>query len=230
MVAATSLPYARRAMNHTKTAWVNIKIDIMTHDDAVFWDEWIQPMIQGEALLAEAHGEATPRADRYWKWPDIRNLLPLTQLMQRRRCQALTIFVENIDGSPVPAGMLLLIERYPWPIANASITHSTFTWFLSSAPIAALKALAVADPPSLGRILIDTALITSKSLGSDGQMWLHAAPSGGFKLAAFYSRICGMSALPVGTPIPLGRRSDGRHFFATSDLADELIEELKHTR
>jgi hypothetical protein len=126
--------------------------------------------------------------------------------------------------------MLLLIERYPWLISGASVNRSVFTWFLTSAPSEALTTLSVPDPPSLGRILIDTALVTSLALGLEGQMWLHAAPAGGERLAHFYGTICHMSALPAGSPLPGGRSSDGRFYYATASLANQLVRALKLVR
>ena len=37
----------------------------------------------------------------------MRMLLPLTQLLQARRCRTLSILVQNSEGNAVPAGMLL---------------------------------------------------------------------------------------------------------------------------
>jgi hypothetical protein len=126
--------------------------------------------------------------------------------------------------------MLLLIERYPWPLADDPITQSTFTWFIASAPRASLLKRGVADPPCLGRIMIDAALVTSQAIGLEGQMWLHAALGGGPGLVKLYGTICQMPSLPVGAPLPGGRLSDGRHFYARTALAMQLIDALQLSR
>jgi hypothetical protein len=230
MATTEAVGYARRALNHAKTGWVDIKIDHMRRQDAQFWDTYIQPVIRREAANQTAAGGALGRADHHWRWTPMRMLLPLTQLLQARRCRALSILVQNSEGNAVPAGMLLLIEQYPWPVVGAAVTRSVFTWFLTSAPAEALASLSVPEPPSLGRILIDTALVTSKALGLDGQMWLHAAPGGGDRLAHFYGTICHMPAFPVGMALPGRRRSDGRYFYATRSLANQLVQALKLVR
>jgi hypothetical protein len=228
---ALKIPYAARARNKTKTKWIEIKIDHMTAAEALYWDRTIQLDIVAEALKARSEGKPVPRADRYWSWTGLRILFPLAQSLRKRRCRALSILVENASGQGVPAGMLLLIEAYPWPFPlGAASPQSTFLWFLASAPTDSLKKLGVVDPPSLGRILIDTALVTSMGLGHEGQMWLHAAPSGGEKLLGFYVDMCRLRKMQVGTALPSGAASDGRHCLAASVLAKRLIAELNLTR
>jgi len=106
----------------------------------------------------------------------------------------------------------------------------------ASAPRSALKALGVSKTPSLMRVLVDTALVTSMALGHKGRMWLHAAPEGGDLLFDFYKNRCKLQHVQKGTRIPkmprpfMGVPSDGRHFFTTPRLARELINELQENR
>jgi hypothetical protein len=221
--------YPRRAPNHSKTAWVDIKIDFMSVGDAWFWDQQIQPDIRAEHVQSLLSG-GPPRADYYWQWTGLRLLFPLSQWLQNRRCRALAVFVQNDQGEAVPAGMLLLIEQYPWPLPAAGSGDSTFTWFLATAPKATLQRLGVPDPPSVGRILIDTALVTSETLGLNGRMWLHAAPVGGPWLMTYYTKKCGLLPMAAGTRLPWFQVSDGRHFYATAALASTLMSALNITR
>jgi len=202
----------------------------MSVADALYWDATIQRDIILDGIKAKRLGQPFPRADFYWTWTGIRMLFPLAQLLQKRRCRGLTIFVRDDAGRGVPAGMMLLIEKYPWPVPPAAIAQSTFTWFIAAAPSASLISRGVADPPSLGRIMLDTALVSSKALGLDGQMWLHAAPSGGEKPIHFYRTVCHMPSLPRGAALPGGQLSDGRHFYAPVPLARRLIHALQLTR
>lgn len=132
-------------------------------------------------------------------------------------------------GIYLVAEVASLIERYPWPISGV-VAQSTFTWFIASAPSESLRSRGVPDPPSLGRIMVDTALVTSKALGLEGRMWLHAAPAGGAALTQFYGRICQMDSLLVGSRLPNGKISDGRHFYTAPELANQLINALQLTR
>jgi hypothetical protein len=67
--------------------------------------------------------------------------------MSRQDAQFWDTYVQPV----IPAGMLLLIEQYPWPVVGAAVTRSVFTWFLTSAPAEALAALSVPEPPSFLR-------------------------------------------------------------------------------
>jgi hypothetical protein len=160
--------YARRALNHSKTSWVDIKIAEMTLAHALDWDATIQRDIVREGRAAQRRGDPLPRADFQWSWVGFRLLFPWSQVLRNRRCRPLTILVRNSRGKAIPAGMMLMIERYPWPIATDSIRESTFAWFIPSAPKAALLQRGVPDPPSLGRIMVDTAMVHSHTMGLGG--------------------------------------------------------------
>lgn len=238
----TRVGYAKRAWDTESSTWVDISIEHMTIEEAHFWDRYIQPDIRAIAAEEMATLKPLTRADHHWKWVQIRMALPLAQSLVGRRCRALTIMLENSAGKGVPAGMLLLIEDYPWlfrtpwRLGNVFSRQSTFTWFLASAPKKTLGRLGVPKTPSLLRTLIDTALVTSISLGHSGRMWLHAAPNGGQILFDLYSRKCKLMNAPSGKRVPkMSRRivsipSDGRHFYATPSLARQLVNELKDTR
>src|ERR1700733_13092676 len=109
-----NLNYARRAMNHAKSAWIDIKVDHMSLADALYWDATIQRDIATTALKEKSMGRPISRADSFWHWSGMRILFPLAELLKKRRCRALSIFVQDTLGRGVPAGMMLLIERYPW--------------------------------------------------------------------------------------------------------------------
>lgn len=225
------LGYPRRALNRTQTEWIDIKVDYMTMETALFWDQEIQSHIRARAGEERAAGQRPSRADVYWRWPGMRVLFPLAQTTVGRSCRALSVFVRSATGKAIPAGMLLLIERYPWLLTTKDgAGDSVFTWFLTSAPTERLRELGVADPPSLGQILVDIALVTSLALDSKGRMWLHASPAGGPRLLDFYGKMCGLERYPAGAALPGRRQSDGRHFFATPYLAEELVSKLEATR
>ena len=78
--------------------------------------------------------------------------------------------------------------------------------------------------------MVDTAIVHSLRMGLEGRIWLHAAPGGGPGLVRFYRDICKLDCLPVGTRIPRGRVSDGRHFYAGPALALSLVNELQLCR
>jgi hypothetical protein len=191
--APLDVEYARRAWDKPTASWVDIKIAHMSLTDARYWETYIQPEIRRIANDEISKGLPLTRADHRWPWVQMRAGLPVAQWMAGRRCRALTIHLQDNSGNTVPAAMLLLIEEYPWLLQRARwlreafnfTKQSTFTWFLTSAPKTALRQRGVLKTPSLLRILIDTALVTSMNLGLKGRMWLHAAPGRGQLVVRF---------------------------------------------
>jgi hypothetical protein len=239
------LEYAKRVWDPSSSTWVEIAIVHMTPEHAQYWDAVIQPAIRTIGDQERREGKKHSRADHYWRWPRLRVLLPLAQSLIKRRCRALTVLLQRDliwqepwqgppkredDPKAIPAAMILLIESYPWLLPTTRTRHSTFTWFIAAAPKKVLQELGVVATPSLGSILIDTALITSITLGYQGRMWLHADRRGGQRLFDFYSKKCNLLNVSDGFPLPSGSLSDGRHFYATSKIAKKLLYGLKQSR
>lgn len=237
-----AIDYCQRVWDSKLDKWVGIKISDMSVNEADFWDAKIQPEIRRIAMKEISEGAPLTRPDYKWPWGRMRRGLPLAQGLVGRRCRMLTLSLKSDAGKAVPAGMLILIEKYPWLLQNGRLfrfgfaKESTFLWFLSSAPKDALQAQGVRETPSLIRALIDSALVTSISQGLKGRMWLHAAPQGGVKLFDTYANRCKLKNVEPGAKIPRiprpfsGVSSDGRHFYATPGLARRLIDELKEWR
>ncbi|MFM9970690.1 MAG: hypothetical protein ACKVQK_20050 [Burkholderiales bacterium] len=208
--------FARWAPNRTTAALTAIKTTIMSQRDAWLWDRDIQPAIY----------RRLDRADRYWSWSVLRQVFPLLQRLRHRRCAAYVTFVRNALGQAIPAAMHLFIERYP-DIAKASPESDTvFVWFISSSPADVLVQLNVPEPPKLGRICIDTALVCSENLGTRGRIGLHCAIAGGDPLLRFYESACGLYRLHESIRLPESRRNDGRYFHADEALASRMLSEL----
>jgi hypothetical protein len=193
---------------------IPIRTSIMSVEHAVTWDMRIQPLIfSGPA-----------RADKHWSWSLLRSIFPIAQHAKRRRCIALTTLVRNQSGQAVPAAMSLFIERYPH--LPSSGKEAVFVWFISSAPKVALANLGVQTAPSLGRILIDNALVASVNMGLDGRIGLHSARAGGPRLQNFYLNHCKLNHLPEGAVMPARGASDGRFLYTDENLAESLVQEL----
>ncbi|ODT85754.1 MAG: hypothetical protein ABS69_00570 [Nitrosomonadales bacterium SCN 54-20] len=124
--------------------------------------------------------------------------------------------------------MSLFIEKYPH--LPESKQEAVFIWFISSAPKGALANLGVKTTPSLGRILIDNALVASMNMGLEGRIGLHCAKAGGDRLQKFYLNHCKLNHLPKGTPTSLGHASDGRFFYTDENRANFLLQELASFR
>ena len=87
------------------------------------------------------------------------------------------------------------------------------------------------DPPALGRVLLDNAIVLSQSAGLGGRMGLHAAAAGGSALLKMYTG-CGLTALPAGATLPAGvkRKNDGRFFYADENTSETLAQMLDVSR
>lgn len=215
----TPISYVRQAPDRNSNFAIPIRTSIMSMEHAVIWDLRIQPLILSGPV----------RADRYWSWALLRSVFPIAQYAKRRRrCLALTTLIRNQSGQAVPAAMSLFIEGYPYLPATGQ--ESVFVWFISSAPETALAHLGVQMIPSLGRILIDTALVASINMGLEGRIGLHCTAAGGDRLRNFYLNHCKLNNLPQDATMPIGRANDGRFFYADEILADSLVQELNPYR
>jgi hypothetical protein len=80
--------------------------------------------------------------------------------------------------------MSILIEEYAYlDVARDVAAHSL--WFISAADPAVLtEQFGMSNPPVLGRVLIDNAIVLSQNAGLGGRIGLHAAVAGGEALLA----------------------------------------------
>jgi hypothetical protein len=177
MAAYSPRGFARRAPSKLHPGrFVDIRITDMNAGDAMWWDRRIGPH----------HLRDRTRADRYWAWSVLLPMCHLVQLAKRRYCRPLVTWVRADDGRFVRAGMSMLIDAYPH-LDVLDPSDSSFVWFISAADSAVLTSqFGVSDPPSLGRVLLDSPIVISHNAGFGGRTGLHAAPQGGHRLLAFY--------------------------------------------
>jgi hypothetical protein len=120
--------------------------------------------------------------------------------------------------------MSIVIERYVH-LDEARPAEAHFVWFMCAADKRVLaEHFHLANPPSLGAVLLDSAMALSENAGLKGRIGLHAAASGGTKLLGFY-RNAGLQQLPASArlPAPIKRANDGRFFYATERAAAALL-------
>ncbi len=196
---------------------VDIRITDMTARDAFWWD----------ARLGPAHAKMASRADRLWSWSVLLPLCHLIQRAKRRYCRPLVIWGRTDNGRFLRVGLSILIEAYPYlDVDHPGESH--FLWFLSAADPGVLSAeFGMSQPPALGRLLLDNAIVLSQNAGLGGRIGLHAAAAGGEGLLTLYDR-CGLLRLPGTKPLPapIRRSNDGRFFYADEGLAESLAAAL----
>jgi hypothetical protein len=222
MVTTTGRRFVRKAPSKIdKTRSVDIRVTDMVASDAAWWD----------ARLGPKHALIRSRADRFWAWSVLLPMCHLVQLAKRRHCRPLVIWAREDAGRFLRVGMSILIESYPYLDATLGL-ESNFVWFMSAADPALLQAdFRMSQPPALGRVLLDNAIILSQNAGLEGRIGLHAAVAGGPKLLKVYLG-CGLTRLAVSARLPSGvtRKNDGRFFRADETQAEAMAAMLDPSR
>jgi len=222
MVTATGRRFARKAPGKIdKSRLVDIRVTDMVADDAAWWD----------ARLGPRHAQIRSRADRLWSWSVLLPMCHLIQLVKRRHCRSLVIWARDDRGRFLRVGMSIFIESYPYLDVTRSL-ESNFVWFVSAADPALLQSdFGMSQPPALGRVLLDNAIVLSQNAGLEGRIGLHAAASGGRVLINIYIA-CGLARLAASAALPPGvkRNNDGRFFFADEARAEAMATMLDASR
>lgn len=195
---------------------VPVRITQMTANDAWWWDTRLQPH----------HARMRDRADRFWPWSVLLPACHLVQLAHRRYCRPLVVWTRADNGRFVRVAMSILIEQYPHLDVNDP-AEATFVWFIAAADETVIREhFHVSYRPSLGRVLLDNAMVLSMNAGLGGRIGLHAAPGGGPALEAIY-KACGLHQLPETEPLPdpIRKANDGRFFYTDPPTAERLVTE-----
>ena len=171
------------------------------------------------------------RADRYWSWSVLLPLCHLVQRAKRRYCRPLVFWARADSGRFLRVGMLIVIEAYPYlDVEHPAESH--FVWFMSGADAGVLTTeFGMSNPPALGRVLLDSAIVLSQNASLAGRIGLHAAAAGGDGLLAVYARL-GLIRLPAAATLPpsVRRPNDGRFFYADEPVAEGLAAALDASR
>jgi hypothetical protein len=200
---------------------VDIRVTNMAASDALWWD----------VRLGPKHASMAARADQFWSWSVLLPMCHLVQRAKRRYCRPLVIWARTDSGRFLRVGMLIVIEAYPYlDIEHPAESH--FAWFMSGADPGVLTTeFGMSNPPALGRVLLDSAIVLSQNAGLAGRIGLHAAAAGGDALLAVYAR-CGLIRLPATAALPpsVRRPNDGRFFYADEPVAEALAAALDASR
>lgn len=168
--------------------------------------------------LASKDSRLKVRADVGWSWPSqlqrARWLYLLTKGRQIPYCWTMLSFDSYQENANLhPIGMLIVVPVFKSTI-NSLTKQRTFTWYLADAPSDLFQAWGIEPLHNIATGLLDTALQTANCLDLDGEMLLHASPSGGARLLRFYLETCGMACVSNSLGrISVTRVNDGRYFF-----------------
>lgn len=203
------------------TQLIDIEITNMQARDALWWDRRMGPH-----NLRIAH-----RADRFWPWMGLLPMCHLTQLAQRRGCRPLVIWGQADNGQFVRVAMSIAIERYPYLDINDG-GDSYFIWFMCAADKNVLvRHFGFSNPPAVGEVLLDNAMVLSANDQLEGRIGLHSDPAGGNWLRNWYAGK-GLTEVPKNQAFPRGvrRANKGGYFVASPRTAQKLIRSLDPQR
>jgi hypothetical protein len=155
------------------------------------------------------------RLDRSWSWTRYLIASYVLNESHGRLTEAFQIVVASPTGRSVPVGLSMLVTGYPHPGGVEAM--STFVWFLTSTPKAALVSMGVTDRFVVMPLLLDTAVQASRWHGLGGRTSLHADHRGTKRqqddLVQRYLR-CGLTRRRhlQGSLLSVFRRMDDRYF------------------
>jgi len=197
---------------------VELRVAELALPHVLWWHSHVQPVIDQDP----------DRTDRGWNWLLYLPFVRVAGGVLRRRPAGYAVGVVVPEpGHFIPCALVQLLGRYP--ALNDNLRRSTFTWFLTTAPVEAM--LSVPEyrltedrvPKRLGTIALDVAVTHSLNHRGRGRVGLHADEDGGERLLEWYQRQ-GMQVLPRDERLPPGPRrlvkpSDGRYCYFTAKAA-----------
>jgi hypothetical protein len=208
--------YPRWAPSHSGQS-VPLRTVEMTQAYAEWWDGNVQPIV-------DSLPDQTPRADRNWDWRVIQRLVRWIGGPLRQNPTQLTLGVEVGERDAfIPVAMLSVVDYSYLP---SPADEATFVWFVSAAPVEAIRTLLMWPderlPKRLTALALDIAVCISLNSRHFGRTCLHAAPEGGKRLLDWYIER-GMAPLLQSIKLPQGYRrlkgNDGRYLYYTEAAA-----------
>jgi hypothetical protein len=192
-----------------------LRVAEMDSAHVLWWHAHVQPLIDRDPQ----------RVDQGWNWLLYAPFSYVAGNVMGRSPVGYTVgLVVEESGQFVPCALALLLGEY-----HALTNHrqlSTFTWYLTTAPVEAMVSIAEFDltedqvPKRLGSIALDVSVTHSLNHKGRGRVALYADQTGGAQLLRWYEQQ-GMQILPRQARIPPGPRrffkpSDGRYCYFTS--------------
>lgn len=186
------------------------------HDDAAGLCAMWHVDVQKQYIdVRNVHPDAKSRADHGWNWPIFRVLLQRLISALGATADGFIVVIGDSNNQPAPIGLVMGIGNTRCvDELDSDIGQHSFAWYLTGMPSWAYVPLCLA-PISVTKYVVryyeERALTKPGSRG----IVLHAAPSGGARLVAFYANDCGLRNLPATTWVTvlgIPRRKDSRYF------------------
>ncbi|MDY0215059.1 MAG: hypothetical protein RBS24_06090 [Bacilli bacterium] len=154
-----------------------------------------------------------------WNWE---TFLVREYRLARMTGQAPKFISLSVNNTPV--GMMLLVNNFKAHVNHGKKENLTHVWYIQSAPADYLKKHNINKSTfdlSIGRVLLDAAVVNSMKSGNDGKTMLHADPGGKDFLMEYYTKQ-GFTNIKDGRikQISSFRDNDGRYFFMNKAAAE----------
>lgn len=134
----------------------------------------------------------------------------------------------SIESNNIPIGMMMIANKFKAEVTRSVKEDLTYIWYLSGADKEYLDKMEIDKSSfdiSIGKALMDAAMVESIKAGNDGKILLHADPKDKTDFLLGYYEKQGLSkiATELIKNISSSRANDGRFFHATKSRAGEIL-------
>lgn len=162
-------------------------------------------------------------SSKSWNWPRFAALEGVMAKTLKQDPKFLTIESNNI-----PIGMMMIANKFKAEVTRSTKEDLTYIWYLSGADKEYLDKMEIDKSSfdiSIGKALIDAAMVESLKAGNDGKILLHADPKDKTNFLLDYYKGQGLSKIATEhiSNISSTRANDGRFFHATKSRAGEIL-------
>lgn len=162
-------------------------------------------------------------SSKNWNWPRLTALGGFVATMLQQDPKVL-----SIESNNIPIGMMMIVNKFNAEVTRSTKEDLTYIWYLSGADKEYLDKMGIDKSSfdvSIGKALIDAAMVESIKAGNDGKILLHADPKDKTDFLLGYYEKQGLSKITTEhiSSISTTKANDGRFFHATKSRAGEIL-------
>lgn len=162
-------------------------------------------------------------SSKNWNWPRFAAFEGVMAKTLKQDPKFLTI-----ESNSIPIGMMMVANNFEANVARSVKEKLTYIWYLSGADKEYLDNKGLIKSSfdiSIGKALIDVAMVESMKAGNQGKILLHADPKDktDFLLSYYEGQRLSKITTEHISSISTTRANDGRFFHATKSRAEEIL-------